>query len=410
MHKFNREFFAALDRDDPLAGFRGMFDLPGVTYLDGNSLGALAHSVRERIEQVVEQWGKGLIRSWMEADWINLPQHVGDKLAPLIGADPGEVVIADSTSLNLYKLAAAAIKMSERSKIVCESGDFPTDLYMLQGLERLLGGAVRLETVPRSQVLDTIDSDTALVVLTHVHYKTAEIYDMQSVTDIAHSQGAKMLWDLSHSTGAVPVDLNGAHADFAVGCSYKYLNAGPGGPAYLFVAKRLQERIVPPLSGWMGHRDPFAFSDHYESAAGIIRNLCGSPNVIGMAALDAALDLILEARIERLREKSMRLSDLFIQLLEDRCGFHGFELVSPRDRECRGSHVSFAHPDGYAIMQALIARNVIGDFRAPDVMRFGFAPVYQRYTDIWDSVAALASIMDTREWDDPAFKTKAAVT
>lgn len=411
MRGLTRAYFEQLDRRDALAAYRAEFELPDLGYLDGNSLGALSRRVRERIRQVVErEWGEGLIRSWTAADWITLPRRVGDKLAVLIGAESGEVVAADSTSVNLFKLAAAAMRASGRTTMISELGNFPTDLYVLQGLADFSGGRFELKALARDALMDSIDGHTGLVALTHVHYKSAAMHDMRAVTEAAHRHGALVLWDLSHSTGAVPVELNATQADLAVGCSYKYLNAGPGGPAYLYVAKRHQHRLMPPLSGWMGHAEPFAFSDRYEPAEGIARQLCGTPSVIAMAAMDAAVDIVLEAGMERIREKSLLLGDLFIRLLETRCGGDGFELISPRRGEQRGSHVSFAHPHGYAVMQALIARGFIGDFRAPDVMRFGFAPLYQRYVDVWDCVDALAGIMRDRAWDDPAYRTRAAVT
>ncbi|MBZ0330763.1 kynureninase [Halomonas sp. ANAO-440] len=402
-----------LDRDDPLADYRDRFVLEeGLIYLNGNSLGALPREARNRAAEVVEQeWGQGLIRSWNRHDWVSLPTRVGDKVAGLIGAAPGEVVVADSTSVNLFKLAAAAIRMRPgRGKIVSEPGNFPTDLYMLQGLEGFLQGEVRLETAPREVLASHIDEDTALVVLTHVHYKSGELFDMAAITARAHEVGALMLWDLSHSAGAVPVDLNGVGADFAVGCGYKYLNGGPGAPGYLFVARRHLNDFHQPLSGWFGHAEPFAMRDDYQPADSIKRGLCGTPGVLGTAVMEVGVELQASADMSKVRAKSRRLGELFIQLVEAHCEGMGFALASPRDAERRGSQVSFTHQHAYPIMQALIARNIIGDFRAPDILRFGFAPLYVRHVDIWDTVQALADIMATGEWDAPQYKQRSAVT
>jgi kynureninase len=395
-----------------LAPFRARFALPeNIVYLDGNSLGALPKAAAARIQDAVEtQWGRDLIRSWNVHRWIDLPQRAGAKIARLVGAKASEVVVADSTSVNLFKMLAAALKMRPgRRVILSEPGNFPTDLYVAQGLVEMLGGEHELRLVPGEKIAGAINDDVAAVSLTHVNYKSGRIHDMAAVTAKAHAAGALMLWDLCHSAGALPVDLNAANADFAVGCGYKYLNGGPGAPAFLFVAERHQDSIRPPLSGWMGHAHPFTFDVEYEPAAGIARNLCGTPPVLSMQALDAALDVMLEADMAAMRAKSLALGDLFLALVEQQCGKHGFVNGSAARHE-RGSQVGLLHPEGYAIMQALIARGVIGDFRAPDMLRFGFAPLYNRYTDAWDAVAALKSVMDTRAWDTTAFKTRAAVT
>ena len=400
------------DRADPLAPFRARFVLPeGIVYLDGNSLGALPKAAAARVEHAVErEWGQDLIKSWNLHRWIDLPQRAGAKIARLVGARASEVVVADSTSVNLFKMLAAALKMRPgRRVILSEPGNFPTDLYVAQGLIEMLGGRHELKLVPGEKIVDAIDDKTAVVSLTHVNYKSGRIHDMAAVTVKAHAAGALMLWDLAHSAGALPVDLNGANADLAVGCGYKYLNGGPGAPAFLFVAERHQATIRPPLSGWMGHAHPFTFDVDYEPAAGIARNLCGTPPVLSMSALDAALDVMLEADMGALRAKSLALGDLFLALVEQRCAAHGFGNGSAARAE-RGSQVGLLHPEGYAIMQALIARGVIGDFRAPDMLRFGFAPLYNRYTEVWDAVDALAAVMDTRAWDTAKFKTRAAVT
>jgi kynureninase len=411
MTAITRDDLAARDAADPLASFRERFALPdGVIYLDGNSLGALPKAVKDRIAKAVaEEWGHDLIRSWNLHDWFSLPSRAGDKIARLIGAQAGEVVVADSTSVNLFKLLAAALKLRPgRTVIVSEPGNFPTDLYVAQGLGELVGG-IELRLAEPEGLAEAIDDDVAAVMLTHVNYKTGRVHDMKAVTAMAHDAGALMLWDLAHSAGALPVDLNGADADLAVGCGYKYLNGGPGAPAFLYVARRLQDDIRPPLSGWMGHAAPFEFDIDYRPAEGIARNLCGTPAILSMVGLDTALDLMLEADMDEIRAKSIALCDTFAALVAQECAGHGFELASPPAPE-RGSQVSFRHEDGYAIMQALIARGVIGDFRAPDLMRFGFTPLYIRHVDVFDAVAVLKDIMESGAWDAAEFHARAAVT
>lgn len=400
----------ALDREDPLASRRALFDLPdGVIYLDGNSLGALPRNVTPRLEAAMrEEWGRDLIKSWNTADWIGLPARVGRKIAPLIGASADEVIAADSTSVNLFKLAAGALKLRPGRKIiVSEPGNFPTDLYILQGLRDLLGD-VELRLVEADGLHEALDDSVALLLLTHVHYKTGRVHDMAALTARAHAVGALALWDLSHSAGALPVDLAGCAADLAVGCGYKYLNGGPGAPAFLFIAKGLQADFQTPLSGWMGHAAPFAFSDDYRPGEGVLRALCGTHSVLGLTALEAALDAFEGVEIRELRAKSMRLGDLFLDLALERCA--GFDVGCDRDAAQRGSQVALTHAQGYPIMQALIHRGVIGDFRAPDVLRFGFAPLYLRYVDVWDAVDRLAEIMTTGEWRQPRFQEVSAVT
>jgi kynureninase len=408
-----RDDALALDAADPLAGFRERFALPeGVIYLDGNSLGALPKAVAARLEEVVRsEWGESLIRGWNAHGWIEAPERIGAKIARLIGARPHEVAAADSTSVNLFKLAAGAAALRpDRGTILSEPGNFPTDLYMLQGLERFLDGRLRLKTVPADEIAAAIDEDTAAVVLTHVHYKSGRRHDMAAITAAAHARGALALWDLSHSAGVLELDLKGADADLAVGCGYKYLNGGPGAPAFLFVAERLQAQIRTPLSGWMGHAEPFAFDDLYRPAPGVKRQLCGTPPILGLAALESALDAVQDADLGLIEAKAAALGDLFIAEVEARCGGAGFRLASPREAGRRGGHVSFAHPDGYAMVQALIAEGVIGDFRAPDILRFGFAPLYVRYVDVWDAAERLAEIVADRRWDQDTFKRRAAVT
>jgi len=407
-----REDCAARDAADPLKEFRARFDLPeGLVYLDGNSLGALPKGVAARIDAVVrEEWGRDLIQSWNKHGWIDLPRRAGGKIARLIGAREDEVVCADSTSVNIFKLLAGALAMRpDRRVVVTEPDNFQTDNYVAQGLAELLGGRCELRHASGDAVMDAIDDDIAAVLLTHVHYRTGRMFDMAEVTARAHEAGALMLWDLAHSAGAVPVDLEGCQADLAVGCGYKYLNGGPGAPAFLYVARRHQDALRQPLSGWMGHARPFDFEPAYDPAAGIARNLCGTPPVVSMAGLDAALDVFMDADMGAIREKSLALAELFLELVAQECGGHGFGTEAPPP-ERRGSQVSLTHEHGYPIVQALIARGVIGDFRAPDLLRFGFAPLYVRYVDVWDAVAGLREVMETRAWDVPEFHARGAVT
>lgn len=402
-----------MDGDDQFASFRGRFDIPeGVTYLDGNSLGCLPKATRERVNDVVaREWGQDLIRSWNTNDWINAPTRIGDKIARLVGADAGEIITGDSTSINVFKCLSACLQLNtERYTLMTETGNFPTDAYMIEGLAAIAPDHIKSKQVDPDAVIDSLDDTIAALLLTHTHYKTGRIRDMRAVTAAAHAKGVPVIWDLSHSCGAMPVDLNGCKADFAVGCGYKYLNGGPGAPAFTFVAKRHQEKVFPALSGWLGHKQPFAFDDTYTPGPGIHRFQCGTPGIIGCAALEAGVDLMLEADMDALRQKSSALGDLFIQLVEQRCGEFGFEPACPLEAQHRGSQVSFRHPDGYAIMQALIARGVIGDFRAPDILRFGFAPLYISHADVWNAVDILRDVMTSNEWDQARFKQKAAVT
>ena len=403
----------ALDAADPLAGYRDAFDLPaGVIYLDGNSLGALPRATAARLADVItREWGADLIRSWNTNGWIDAPQRVGDKIAQLIGAAPGEVVAADSTSVNLFKLLAGAISLRPgRRTILTEPGNFPTDLYMMQGLERLLGDRLRVRVVAAEDLPSAIDEDVIAVSLTHVHYKSARRWPMAEITAQTHAKGALALWDLSHSAGALAVDLNGADADLAVGCGYKYLNGGPGAPAFLFVAERHQAQICSPLTGWMGHADPFAFVDDYQPAAGIKRQLCGTPPILSLAALEVGIELTLGADMAAIEQKGAALCDLFIALVESGCDGLGLSLASPRDSTRRGSHVVFAHPEAYAIMQALIERGVIGDFRAPDLLRFGFTPLYTRYVDLFEAVEGLRDVVASGVFQQDRFRQRLPVT
>ena len=398
-----------LDAGDPLAKYRERFEVPeGVIYLDGNSLGCLPSATPARLEEVVRgEWGRDLIRSWNTAGWIDLSAKVGGKIAPLIGAKPHEVIVADSVSVNLFKLLSAALAMRPgRKTILSEPGNFPTDVYMIEGLEGQ--GLAMRKLAPRDKLVEALDEDVAVLLLTHAHYKTGELFDMVELTRAAHDAGALVLWDLSHSGGALPVGLNGCEADFAVGCGYKYLNGGPGAPAYAFVAERHLADTQQPLSGWMGHAKPFAFCDDYAPAPGIERLLCGTPGILGLAALEVGVDLIAEIGVERLYAKSQRLSEFFRQCLSER-GVE-LELVSPTVPASRGSQLCFRHPDAYAICQALIARGVIGDFRDPDILRFGFAPAYLSFEDMAEAARHLAEVLESGEWQREEFRERAAVT
>ena len=408
----NLDAARALDAADPLKSFRSRFTLPdGVIYLDGNSLGPLPKGARARLLEVAErEWGRGLIRSWNDADWIGAPARVGGKIARLIGATPGEVVVADSTSVNLYKLLVAALRArAGRHVILTETGNFPTDLYIAGAAATALPGS-EVRAVAPDQVEAAIDADTAVVLLTHVHYKTARRRDMARLTAAAHAAGALILWDLSHSAGAVPLDLRACDVDLAVGCGYKFLNGGPGAPAFLFVAERLQGELASPLTGWMGHAAPFDFTDAWRPAAGIGRFLTGTPPILGLAALEVGVDIALEADAHALAAKSEQLWRLFAGLMETRLAGAGFRLITPTEASDRGSHISYVHPEGYRIMQALIVRGVIGDFRDPDVMRFGLTPLYLRCEDLWRAIDILADIMAGEAWRAEAPRAAGRVT
>ena len=399
-----------LDASDPLAFARERFRLPdGVIYLDGNSLGALpAGAAAALVDTAERQWGTDLIASWNKHGWIDAPQRIAAKLSPIVGAKPNELLIADSTSVCLFKLLAAAIRARpDRRTILTQQFNFPTDLYVAQGLAEMLG--LRLKAVSADRIFDSLDTDTAVVTLTHVDYRSAAIHDMRAINQAAHAVGALTVWDLSHSAGAIELDVGSSGCDLAVGCGYKYLNGGPGAPAFITVAERLQDELRSPLQGWMGHAEPFAFDDHYRPAGGIERFLTGTPSILALAALEAGLDTFDGVSMRAVEQKGRALSQLFVDQVEARCGDE-VRLVSPRDPAQRGSHVSFAHPEGYAVMQALIARGVIGDFRAPDLTRFGFASLYNSYEEIWRAAEHLGQILETREWDHPRFHERAKVT
>ena len=413
MPQHTRAALKALDAADPLAPFRARFRMPaGLIYLDGNSLGPLPKAAVKRLNEVVRlEWGERLIRSWNVSDWMEMPARIGDKIAKLIGAGPGEVIVADSTSINVFKTLAAALALNRGRRTILSAHDnFPTDLYIAQGLIAHLGGAHRLKLVDGEELAEHLDGDVAVLALTHANYRTGRVYDMAGLTAKAHAAGTLVMWDLAHSAGALPVDLHSADADLAVGCGYKYLNGGPGAPAYLYVAQRHQAAFSQPLSGWLGHAEPFAFDSTYRPAEGIGRYICGTPPVLSMSALECGVDMLLEADMRQIRKKSLALSELFIELVEARCRGYGLELITPRDPAIRGSQASFCHPEGYAIMQALIAGGVIGDFRAPDILRFGFTPLYTRYVDVWDAVTRLRGILKTGAWDRPELKQRKSVT
>jgi kynureninase len=409
----NLETIRQLDAADPLAPFRDRFELPeGMIYLDGNSLGVMPKSAPERMKTVVEtEWGQHLITSWNRHDWIGLPRRLGAIIAGLVGANPEEVVVADSTSINIFKTLSAALQLNpERSVILSETGNFPTNVYMMQGLSANSGGSVRHQMVPTNDLETHFNDDVAALLITQAHYKTGYLHNMQAITKAAQEKGIIVIWDLCHSAGALPVDLNACNADMAVGCGYKYLNGGPGAPAFIFVAERHQEKVMPVLSGWLGHARPFDFSDQYEPAPGIDRFKCSSPSILGMSVLECGLEIAAEADMAEVRKKSIALTELFIEQVETRLAGQGFELASPRDPSIRGSQVSFHHEQGYPIMQALIDRGVIGDFRDPDILRFGFTPLYTSHEDVWRAAEILQDIMESGVWREPRFSVRSAVT
>ena len=422
----NRDDALALDAADALAPLREQFSLPpGLIYLDGNSLGVLPKATAARVQQVVQQeWGVDLIRSWNSAGWMDLPQRVGDKIARLVGAGPGELVVADSTSVNLFKVLSTALSMAQadtpkRTRIVSERSNFPTDLYIAESLARERGHELVL--VDADELPAALDEHCAVLMLTHVNYRSGRMHDMAALSRMATDAGALTVWDLAHSAGAVPVDLRRDGADFAVGCGYKYLNGGPGAPAFVWAHARHAGRVNQPLSGWMGHAAPFEFTPGYRPAAGITRYLCGTPAVLAMTALECGVDTLLAAAplggMPALRAKSLALTRLFADLVSVRCAGHGLVPVSPQADAERGSQVCLAREEGaFAIVQALIARGVIGDFRAgdgagvPDILRFGFTPLYTRHVDAWDAVEHLRQVLDGGEWREPRFGRRQSVT
>ena len=415
-----------LDQQDPLRSLRDLFQLPeGVIYLDGNSLGVLPKATPARVAQAVAQeWGNDLIKSWNTAGWFQMPFKVGNKIARLIGAKDHEVVAADSTSINLFKVLSAALSIAkadqpEKNIILSERTNFPTDLYIAEALCKERG--YQLKLVEAEELHAAMQENVAVLMLTHVNYRTGAMLNLKDLTAAAHAVGALVIWDLAHSAGAVPVDLNGASADFAVGCGYKYLNGGPGAPAFVWVNPKHTNRFWQPLTGWWGHAAPFEFTPDYQPAAGITRYQCGTPPILSLTALDTGLDVFLEAEklggMTALRQKSLALTSLFIQLVKSQLAGYGFGIATPEQEALRGSQVSLTRTEGaYAIVQALIARGVIGDFRAgdgkqhPDILRFGLTPLYLGYADVWHAVRHLREVMETQEWQQARFSQKQAVT
>ncbi len=415
-----------LDQQDPLRSLRDLFQLPkGVIYLDGNSLGVLPKATPSRVAQAVAQeWGNDLIKSWNTAGWFQMPLKVGNKIARLIGVKDDEVVAADSTSINLFKVLSAALSIAKadhpaKKIILSERTNFPTDLYIAEALCKERG--YQLKLVETEELLNALQKDVAVLMLTHVNYRTGAMLNMKDMTAAAHAVGALTIWDLAHSAGAVPVELNGARADFAVGCGYKYLNGGPGAPAFVWVNPKHTDRFWQPLTGWWGHAAPFEFTPDYQPATGITRYQCGTQPILSLTALDTGLDVFLEAEklggMTALRHKSLALTSLFMQLVKTQLAGHGFGIATPEQEELRGSQVSLTRTEGaYAIVQALIARGVIGDFRAgdgkqdPDILRFGLTPLYLGYADVWHAVRHLKEVMDSQEWQQARFSQKQAVT
>ncbi len=410
MTPFDRDRCRALDDADPLATFRDRFVLAdGVIYLDGNSLGPPPVGMAEHLARVVtDQWGTDLVRAWNVHGWVDLPLRVGDRVAPLIGAEPGSVIVGDSTTVNLFKALGAALDLRPGQGtpvILTDTGNFPTDLYVMESVAARWGAQVR--AVAPSEVKSVLaDGDVACLALTHVDYRTGRRHDLPGLTALAHRVGAVTVWDLSHSTGVMPVDVDAADVDLAVGCGYKYLNGGPGAPAYLYVAPRLMEDFSNPIAGWFGHARPFDFSEVFEPAPGIARARVGTPHVLSMIAFEAALAVFDDVDVDQVRAKSVSLTSLFIDLVDGL----DVELVTPRDPDLRGSQVSLRHRDGLAVVQALAARGVVGDFRAPDVMRFGFAPLYVRHVDVFDAAQILADVLASGQWRDPRFSHRPPVT
>ena len=405
---------ARLDARDPLRTKRTDFSIPdGVLYLDGNSLGALPKAAARALREAAEhEWGEGLIRSWNTAKWFDLPTTLGDKIGRLIGAALGETIATDSTSINIAKALHAGLSLRpDRHVIVAEGNGFPTDVYMAQGVANVRKDVrLRLEGVDADRIEDLLGPDVAVVLVNHVDYRTGVLRDMQGLTAKIHACGAIAVWDLCHTAGAMQVDLAAAHVDMAVGCTYKYLNGGPGAPAYISVATRHHGTFSQPLSGWFGHAEPFKFQRDYTPAPGIRAMSCGTPSVLGLRALAGALEVFDDVDLAQLRIKSLGLTDLFITLVEETCGAYGVALASPREHAVRGSQVSFRHPHAYEIMQALIDRGVIGDFRAPDFIRFGFTPLYLSYRDVYDAAAILHDILARQTWRDPKFAVRSTVT
>ena len=410
---FTRADALKLDAADRLAHKRAEFSIPeGLIYFDGNSLGVLPKAAVARVKHAVDvEWGVDLITSWNKHGWFQKPLEIGNKIARLIGAPKDSVIVADSISINMFKvLSAALVKNPSRKIILSDSGNFPSDLYVAQGLTQFTSDGRTLKVVEPEAVMDAITDDVSVVMLTETDYRSARRHDMKVVTDKAHAKGCLVIWDLAHSAGAVPGRLGEVNADFAVGCTYKYLNGGPGSPAFIYVHPRLQNEVMPALVGWWGHAAPFSFAQNFEAAAGITRMQCGTQPILSMQALDAAMDVWADVEMVDVYAKAQKMCALFVELAEARCGSHGVKLYGSRDWAHRGSHVCLRHDQAYAIMQAMIQAKVIGDFRSPDMMRFGFAPLYNSYADVWDAVEKLAQVLDGRLWDVPEFRERKAVT
>ncbi len=401
------------DRQCKLARFRERFHLPeGLLYFNGNSLGALPRTAAEDIDSLVrEEWGGGLVESWLDADWFFLARRAGDAIAPLIGAAPGEVVVSDSTSMNLFKIAAALLRRAgARCRIVTERGNFPTDIYVLQGLVDLFDGRHELVLAESAHIADSIDRETALVLLTHVNYRTGALHDLEAITALCRERGVPVLWDLSHSAGAVSLELDRWGVEYAIGCTYKFLNGGPGAPAFIFLSKTVMDAHEPVVTGWFGHRSPFAFEDRYRPAAGIDKLQVGTPPILSLRAVLSGVRCFDGVCMDDLVEKSRNLSELLIRLADRRLAGFGLALASPREPSKRGSQVSFRHAEAYAVSKALRAHGVVADFREPDILRFGITPLYMRYVDIWDAVAALEHILADGGWKPYRNAPRDAVT
>ncbi|MPW45003.1 kynureninase [Acinetobacter guerrae] len=406
------------DEEDELKHLKDEFVLPeGVVYLDGNSLGARPKKSLAYAQHIIQQqWGEDLINSWNKADWWGLPTRLGDKVGQLIGANAGETIISDSTTLNLFKVLSAAVKIQaekypDRKVIVAEKEVFPTDIYIIEGFIDLINQGYRIELINGADDLaEVLASEVAVVVLSHVNYRTGYLYDMTDINRQIHAANALVIWDLCHSVGAVAMDLNQSESDFAIGCTYKYLNGGPGSPALLWVNAKHTEKFWQPLSGWWGHKKPFDMAQHYQPADSIRRYLCGTQPIISMSLIECGLDIFLKTSMQKIRAKSLKLTDLFIALVHQECAEFGFELITPLDQHDRGSHVSYRHAHGYEIIQALIARGVIGDYREPEVLRFGVTPLYLGFEDIWQAVQQLKAIMLHNEWKNESYLVRAAVT
>ena len=405
-----------LDKQDPLQSYREQFSLPENTiYLDGNSLGALPTRVKQRVQAVTEQqWGEDLISSWNTHDWVSLPQQVGDKIAPVIGANPGDVICCDSISVNLFKLLSAAVQFNtsrQRNKIISSRDNFPTDLYIAQGLQGLLGSdKCHFVDVEEEQLLNQIDDSVAIVLVTEVNFRSGKRLDIAALTRKAHQHGALIVVDLAHSAGVMPIHLNHWKVDMAVGCTYKYLNGGPGAPAFVYVNQALQGRLQQPIAGWFGHRSPFEFSPHYLADTGIKQFLAGTPSVISMAAVDAALELFADLDLQSVRTKSLQLGSLFDELIAQQGLQDKLQRLSPAEPEQRGSQLSYAFDYAYELCQALIDRGVIADFRAPNYIRFGFAPLYNSFEDIWHAVQAISDVIASEAYKEPRWSKRQAVT